>query len=72
MPSVLLTASITGAPRSRSILAMRLSCGASPARPSTTKMTMSASAMASRACRAISERMPSLATGSKPPVSTTM
>jgi len=72
MPSVLFTTSHTGMPRSRRSVAMRLSCGVSPARPSTTKRTTSASAMASRAWRAISERMPSFATGSKPPVSTTM
>ena len=73
MPSVLLTASSTR----RAALAQQLArcaCPAArgPARPSTTKMTTSASAIASRAWRAISERMPSFATGSKPPVSTTM
>ncbi len=72
MPSVLLTASSTGACASRSCCAMRLSWGVSPARPSTRKTMTSASAIASRAWRAISERMPSLATGSKPPVSTAM
>jgi hypothetical protein len=54
MPSVLLTARNTVACASRSCCAMRLSCGESPARPSVTKMMTSASAIASRAWRAIS------------------
>ena len=51
----------------------RSSCPAAtgPARASVRKITASASAMAWRVCFAISCRMPSLATGSKPPVSTT-
>ena len=52
--------------------AMARSCGAMPARPSTMKITASASAIAAFACFAISNRMPDVATGSKPPVSTTM
>ena len=72
MPSALLTASTTGRPERRSRSEISRSCGASPLRASTRKTTTSASAIAARVCFAISCRMPSLATGSKPPVSTTM
>ena len=50
---------------------MFLSCGVTPCLASTRKTTTSASAIACRVCFAISYRMPSVATGSNPPVSTT-
>jgi hypothetical protein len=50
---------------------MRLSCGTRPSRASTRNATTSLSAIAASACRAICFRIPSFATGSKPPVSTT-
>ena len=53
------------------LLRKRASCGVTPARPSTRKITTSASSSACNVCRAISFKMPSLATGSKPPVSMT-
>src|SRR5512143_2037811 len=72
MPSALLTATNTGRPDLRRRCAMSRSCGAMPDRPSTSSTTASASAIAARVCFAISCRMPLFATGSKPPVSTTM
>ncbi len=48
-----------------------VSCGVTPCLASTRKTTTSPSAIAWRVCFAISNRMPSVATGSKPPVSTT-
>ncbi|CFW39205.1 Uncharacterised protein [Bordetella pertussis] len=72
MPSALLTASSTRCwPDLRSRRAISWSCALTPARASTRNTTTSASAMAWRVWRAISARMPSLATGSKPPVSIT-
>jgi len=70
-PSALFTASTTGRPDLRSRSAISRSWGARPLRPSTKKMTTSDSAIACRVCFAISCRMPLVATGSKPPVSTT-
>ncbi len=70
-PSDLFTASTTGRPDLRSRSAISRSCGASPLRPSTKNTTTSHSAIACRVCLAISCRIPDVATGSKPPVSTT-
>ena len=70
IPSVLLTAKITGRPVLRKKSAITRSWGAIPKRPSTKKIIMSDSATACFVCLAISATMPVLATGSKPPVST--
>ena len=56
----------------RSRAAISRSALATPLRPSTTKMTASASAIACSAWRAISKKMPSAAPGSSPPVSMAM
>jgi len=55
----------------RNSVAIAWSCGVRPSRASTMKTTTSDSAIAAFACFAISNRMPDVATGSKPPVSTT-
>jgi hypothetical protein len=71
MPSLLFTTSMTLRPDLRRKSVMVLSCGVRPWRPSTMNITTSASATACFVCSAISCMMPSLATGSKPPVSIT-
>ena len=70
-PSALFTARITGRPDLRRRSAITASCGVRPSRPSTMNTTTSASAIACLVCRAIACRMPLVAFGSKPPVSTT-
>ena len=58
MPFGLVDGEHDGRPDLRSSSAMSRSCGARPARASTTKTTTSASAIAACACFAISNRMP--------------
>jgi len=70
-PSALFTARITGRPALRRRSAITLSWGVRPSRASTMNSTISASAIAWRVCRAMAWRIPLVALGSKPPVSTT-
>jgi hypothetical protein len=64
-----LTAKKVGFSSLRSMPAISVSAGRSPSRPSSRKITMSASSTANIACSRIEARIPSVEAGSKPPVS---